>query len=196
MQNEELDSSLNPLVTQLRRLPESDPRAVKRVLARVRLADGMPNARLRALRRHFAQRAGWWSAAAVLTLAAGAALFMRTRGVAPAEAPELAVSPPHPPLGVVVDDATNDRIVSRQFAIENQQARQVALVGDFNQWNPARHRLHRDGDTARWVITVELPTGLHKYAFLVNDSVWTPDPTAVRTVDRDFGITSSLVLIQ
>jgi hypothetical protein len=196
MQNEELDSSLEPLVAQLRRLPESDPRAVKRVLARVRQADGLPNARRRALRRYFTQRGRWWSAAAVLTLAAGGALFMRTRDAASAGQTDLAVSPPHPPIGAIVDEGTSDRIVSRQFAIENQQARQVALVGDFNQWNPARHRLHRDGDSARWVITVQLPTGLHKYAFIVNDSVWTPDPTAVRTVDRDFGVTSSLVLVQ
>jgi 1,4-alpha-glucan branching enzyme len=72
----------------------------------------------------------------------------------------------------------------------------VALVGDFNQWNPARHRLQRDGRSSRWVITVSLPAGLHKYAFIVNDSVWTTDPSAVRTVDRDFGVTSSLVLVQ
>lgn len=194
MQNDELDSTLQPLVDELRRLPDSDPRAVKRVLARVRQADGMPNARRRALRRHFVQHAGWWSAAAVLTLAAGTALFARPRAVTTAAA-EQAV-PPHPPLGVVVDDGRSDRMVSRQFAIENQQARRVALVGDFNQWNPSQHRLHRDGRTARWVITVDLPAGLHKYAFIVNDSVWTPDPTAVRTVDRDYGVTSSLVLVQ
>jgi hypothetical protein len=30
----------------------------------------------------------------------------------------------------------------------------------------------------------------------VNDSVWTTDPSALRTVDRDFGVTSSLVLVQ
>jgi hypothetical protein len=196
MQNDELDSSLEPLVAGLRRLPESDPRAVKRVLARIRQADGMPNARRRALRRHFTQRAGWWSAAAVLVLAAGAALFTQTRAAASDEPAELVVSPPHPPIGAVVDESAADRMVAREFTIENQQASQVALVGDFNQWNPARHRLQRDGRSSRWAITVTLPAGLHKYAFIVNDSVWTPDPGAVRTVDRDFGVTSSLVLVQ
>ncbi|MEW5916892.1 MAG: hypothetical protein AB1762_10820, partial [Gemmatimonadota bacterium] len=119
----------------MRRLPESDPRAIKRVLARIRQADGMPNARRRALRRHFTQRAGWWSAAAVLMLAAGAALFTRSRPAATDERAELAVSPPHPPIGAPVEDTAADRMVSRQFTIDNQQARQVALVGDFNQWN-------------------------------------------------------------
>ncbi|MGH7712439.1 MAG: hypothetical protein ACREOG_14210 [Gemmatimonadaceae bacterium] len=198
MQNDDLDSSLQPLVDKLRELPESDPRAIKRVLARLRQADGLPNARRRALRRTFAQQAGWWAAAAVLVLGAGVTLLARSG--APPQASELAVAPVAPSIpegGAFGDEATSaDRLVARQFEIESRQARQVALVGDFNQWNPQRHRLLRDGRTARWYITVNLPAGLHKYAFIVNDSVWTPDPGALRTVDRDFGVTSSLVLVQ
>jgi 1,4-alpha-glucan branching enzyme len=107
------------------------------------------------------------------------------------------VAAPSPAAPTAVEESSpSDRMVARQFVIESERARQVALVGDFNQWNPERHRLHRDGRTARWFITVQLPAGLHKYAFIVDDSVWTPDPSAVRTVDRDFGVTSSLVLVQ
>jgi hypothetical protein len=198
MQNDDLDSSLEPLVSKLRELPDSDPRAIKRVLARIRQADGMPNARRRALRRHFSVRSGQWAAAAVLVFGAGAALLSRA---SEREATPLVTTPGEPIVtpaaNTSFDDATqSDRMVAREFAIESEQARHVALVGDFNQWNPQRHRLHRDGRTARWYITVQLPAGLHKYAFIVNDSVWTPDPSAVRTVDRDFGVTSSLVLVQ
>ena len=198
MQNDDLDSSLQPFVNKLRELPEGDPRAVKRVLARLRQADGLPNARRRWLRKHFAERAGWWAAAAVLVLGAGVTLFARATSRAEADAlaldREIATVETRAP---VTDDAgPADRLVARRFVIESEQAREVALVGDFNQWNPEQHQLHRDGRTARWYITVKLPAGLHKYAFIVNDSVWTPDPSAVRTVDRDFGVTSSLVLVQ
>ena len=202
MQNDELDSSLEPLVQRLRELPESDPRAVKRVLARVRQDDGRPSARRRALRRHFVQRGGWWAAAAVLVVGAGVTLFSRADLGRTALAPEtIAFDTGGAPTVVPVrhdtsDDLVSDRLVEQQFTIESGQARQVALVGDFNQWNPRRHRLHRDGRTSRWVIKVQLPAGLHKYAFIVNDSVWTTDPSAVRTIDRDFGVTSSLVLVQ
>ncbi len=198
MQNDDLDSSLHSLVDRLRELPEGDPRAVKRVLARLRQADGLPNARRRALRKHFAERAGWWAAAAVLVLGAGVTLFSRTASRAEADAlaleQEIAKVETRAPASD--DTGAADRLVSRRFVIESEQAREVALVGDFNQWNPERHRLHRVGRTARWYITVRLSAGLHKYAFIVNDSVWTPDPSAVRTVDRDFGVTSSLVLVQ
>ncbi|MGQ0639724.1 MAG: hypothetical protein ACT4P6_02985 [Gemmatimonadaceae bacterium] len=194
--NDDLDSSLHPLVDTLRVLPESDPRAIKRVLARIRQADGMPNARRRALRRHFADRAGWWAAAAVFVLGAGVALFSRS-----AERAQISDAPPIQSPAPAADTGGDegvpaDRMVAREFVIESDQARRVALVGDFNQWNPQRHRLHQDSRTKRWYITVQLPAGLHKYAFIVNDSVWTPDPSAVRTIDRDFGVTSSLVLVQ
>ncbi len=203
MQNDEIDSSLQPWVDRLRELPESDPRAVKRVLARVRQYDGLHNARRRALRRYFARQGGWWAAAAVVVVGAGITLF--ARGAVLSRARESAtLIPTVDSVGTqlvtqAVDAAGDDsveRLVARKFTIESLNARQVSLVGDFNQWNPQRHRLHRDGKTATWYITVELPAGLHKYAFIVNDSVWTTDPSALRTVDRDFGVTSSLVLVQ
>lgn len=204
MQNDEIDSCLQPLVNSLRELPESDPRAVKRVLARIRHYDGRPNARRRALRRYFSRQSGWWAAAAVVVVGAGVTLFARAalRSSAYESAtliPVVGDGSPTPVLSAVdagEDSLSAERIVARRFTIRSLEARQVSLVGDFNQWNPRQHRLHRDGKTATWYITVELPAGLHKYAFIVNDSVWTTDPSAVRTVDRDFGVTSSLVLVQ
>jgi hypothetical protein len=203
MQNDEIDSSLQPLVDRLRELPESDPRAVKRVLARIRQYDGRPNARRRALRRYFSGRSGWWAVAAVVLFAAGVTLFARAAVLSSAHEsarviPLVDSGGPTPVLLAAENDdsLSTDRLVARKFTIKSLDARQVALVGDFNQWNPRRHRLHRDGQTATWYITVQLPAGLHKYAFIVNDSVWTTDPSALRTVDRDFGVTSSLVLVQ
>ena len=205
MQNDDLDRSLLPLVHALRELPESDSRAVKRVLARVRLDDGRPSARRRALRRFFAARSGWWAAAAVLVASVGVSLYARSseqqsQGAEPLVVQAVDLGAPASVLPTSREpgekEMSTDRLVARQFFIDYGQARQVALVGDFNQWNPREHRLHRDGAGARWSIVVSLPAGLHKYAFIVDDSVWTPDPGAVRTVDRDFGVTSSLVLVQ
>lgn len=205
MQNDDLDRSLLPLVHALRELPESDSRAVKRVLARVRLDDGRPSARRRALRRYFATRGGWWAAAAVLVVGVGVSFYARSSEQPSQSAESLveqAVDPADPAQVLPTSSETaaegvrTDRLVARQFFIDYRQARQVALVGDFNEWNPRQHRLQRDGAGERWSIVVSLPAGLHKYAFIVDDSVWTPDPGAVRTVDRDFGVTSSLVLVQ
>lgn len=204
MLNDEIDSSLQPLVDRLRELPDSDPRAVRRVLARIRHNDGLPNARRRALRRYFSRQSGWRAAAAVVVVGAGVTLFARAAQQSSAyESTPLipavgdgSATPVLPVADAGDDSLSAERLVARRFTIESRQAHQVALVDDFNQWNPRQHRLHREGKTATWYITVELPAGLHKYAFIVNDSVWTTDPNTLRTVDRDFGVTSSLVLVQ
>jgi hypothetical protein len=203
MQNDEIDSSLQPLVDKLRELPESDSRAVKRVLARIRQYDGLPNARRRALRRYFSRQGGWHVVAATVIVAVGVSFFARAAVLSRANETATLIpavdsggtTPVMPAVDANADDSA-DRLVARKFTLRSLNARQIALVGDFNQWNPRRHRLHRDGKSSTWYITVQLPAGLHKYAFIVNDSVWTTDPSAVRTVDRDFGVTSSLVLVQ
>jgi hypothetical protein len=169
------------------------------VLARVRQDDRMPNARRRALRRWLGEPRVRRAAVAAVAAAAVLTLYLRdsTDEATGSQSSDAVVLAPAADYSTpVVDAAAADRMVAREFAIETADAQQVALVGDFNQWNPERHRLHRDEHSARWYITVRLRTGLHKYAFIVDDSVWTPDPSAVRTVDRDFGVTSSLVLVQ
>jgi len=46
------------------------------------------------------------------------------------------------------------------------KAQHVALIGDFNDWQPAPMRRMPDG---QWIATLELPHGCHQYLFLVDD---------------------------
>jgi len=62
------------------------------------------------------------------------------------------------------------------FFCEAPEAQGVALVGDFNDWNPAATPMHRTPD-GRWMATLELPHGYHHYLFLV-DGTPTLDPRA------------------
>lgn len=50
-------------------------------------------------------------------------------------------------------------------------ARQVAVVGLFNGWNPALHPLVRT-TTGDWTITIYLPPGRVVYHFDVDGAVW------------------------
>ncbi|MGQ0538750.1 MAG: hypothetical protein ACT4R6_07365 [Gemmatimonadaceae bacterium] len=209
MQSDDLDRPLHAFVERLRALPRIDSAAVKHVLARVRHNEGRPAARRRAVLRLFTSARTWWAAAAVVAFVAGYAIRQRepastaAGGIADLPLLESAVNivdVPGAPVELAsipsLERGSDGRSVEQRFAIEYSGARRVALVGDFNQWNPRRHSLKRDGASGRWTITVEVPVGLHKYAFIVDDSLWTPDPSAVRSVDRDFGLTSSLVLVQ
>ena len=77
------------------------------------------------------------------------------------------------------------------FICTATSAQAVALVGDFNRWNPAAHPMRRMPDGA-WLLTVELKHGHHRYAFLV-DGVVTVDPRAQGITRNDAGQRVSLL---
>jgi len=84
-----------------------------------------------------------------------------------------------------------------QFVLVAPTARKVAVVGDFNGWDPthvAYQARHRGGGV--WSVTARVPVGHHRYSFVVDDTVWVPDPTAPRIVDNDFGLPNSALVVE
>jgi 1,4-alpha-glucan branching enzyme len=80
---------------------------------------------------------------------------------------------------------------SMNFICNAPTAQTVALVGDFNQWNPHSHPFKQQPDGG-WLITVELKHGHHRYAFLV-DGVLTLDPRAQGITRNDQNERVSLI---
>ena len=77
------------------------------------------------------------------------------------------------------------------FICNAPQAGAVSLVGDFNQWDPAKHPMRQMPDRM-WLLAVDLPHGHHRYAFLV-DGTLTLDPRAQGVTRNDKGERVSLV---
>ncbi|MGH7970797.1 MAG: isoamylase early set domain-containing protein [Limisphaerales bacterium] len=77
------------------------------------------------------------------------------------------------------------------FICHAPQAKSVALVGDFNQWNPGANPMKQMPDRS-WLLTVELKHGHHRYAFLVDGAI-TLDPHAQGITRNDKGERVSLV---
>ena len=73
------------------------------------------------------------------------------------------------------------------------QAKSVALIGDFNKWEPNTHPMTRM-PACCWRIRVELPHGHHQYLFLV-DGKPTLDPNAMGKVHNERDETVSLIAI-
>ena len=71
------------------------------------------------------------------------------------------------------------------FAFEAAQAKEVYLLGDFNQWNPKKHPMKREGQN-KWVASVVLPEGQYEYKFLV-DGQWVEDPLNEQVCRNCFG---------
>lgn len=83
-----------------------------------------------------------------------------------------------------------------QFVLVAPAAKKVAVVGDFNGWDPSHEGYqaeHRGGGV--WAVTAPVPVGHHKYSFVIDDSVWVADPIAPRAVDNDFGVTNSALVV-
>jgi 1,4-alpha-glucan branching enzyme len=66
------------------------------------------------------------------------------------------------------------------FFCDAPQARNVSLIGDFNQWEPTAHPMVRQPD-GQWTIRLDLQHGHYPYLFLVDGKPML-DPRAHGTV--------------
>ena len=82
-----------------------------------------------------------------------------------------------------------------QFVLDARQAKSVAVVGDFNDWDGGAHPLVRDSVTGTWSAVVPVTPGRHVYAFLVDGKAWTLDPHAPKTKDADYGTEQSVLIV-
>lgn len=80
-----------------------------------------------------------------------------------------------------------------QFVLVAPQAASVALVGDFNDWDPTRSPMQTAHGV--WATVVPLAPGRYRYAFLVNGVEWRADPGAPAAIDDEFGAPSSVVTV-
>ena len=81
-----------------------------------------------------------------------------------------------------------------QFVLVAPQAASVALVGDFNDWDPTRAPM-RAARGGLWATVIPLAPGRYRYAFLVNGVEWRADPGAPAARDDEFGMPSSVVTV-
>lgn len=80
-----------------------------------------------------------------------------------------------------------------QFVLVAPQASSVSLVGDFNDWDPARAPMRVAQGV--WATAIRLTPGRYRYAFLVNGAEWRADPGAPSARDDEFGTPSSVVTV-
>lgn len=71
----------------------------------------------------------------------------------------------------------------------------VFLVGSFNKWDAARHRMKDTRGNGKYSITLVLPKGQYEYKFLVNGN-WLVDPEGQNWVRNSFGTLNSLLVVE
>ena len=167
--------------------PPSTPEARARVMEAVRAAGATP--------RSGASRPGWRSPGVGLLVAAsiaGIIALVRARGISyvpeavpgidrPAQ-PVAAASPtPARSVGAVGDNAA----VRVQFVLVAPDAKSVAVVGDFNDWNPSATPL--ESARGMWSSEEVVMAGRHDYAFVIDGTRWIADPSAPQAPADELG---------
>ncbi len=77
------------------------------------------------------------------------------------------------------------------FSFKTTAAREVILMGDFNNWNPKKHLMKNDG-SGTWNKTVVLSPGKYEYKFMI-DGKWKKDPRNDQTCSNCFGTQNSII---
>ena len=87
-----------------------------------------------------------------------------------------------------------DQKISRKkvsFSVQATRARQVVLVGDFNNWDTGMHPMKKGGGGI-WHTTVMLSPGRYEYKFLI-DGDWQEDPQNSNSCPNCFGTMNSII---
>lgn len=81
------------------------------------------------------------------------------------------------------------------FALVAPRASRVAVVGDFNGWDPVATPMRRLEGGATWTAAIAVPEGRYAYAFVVDGRTWMPDPTAPLAPGDGFGHANSVLVV-
>jgi RNA polymerase sigma-70 factor (ECF subfamily) len=87
--------------------------------------------------------------------------------------------------------ARGDSIMIARFVYADPSAKSVALIGDFNRWDPSATPLTRSS-SGLWGRTLRLTAGRHEYAYLVDGKRWVTDRAARQSHDA-FDVSSSVL---
>lgn len=91
--------------------------------------------------------------------------------------------------------STSEAVIVR-LQLEAPQAKSVAVVGDWNEWDPEAHRLSDANNDGIWEIDIEVtPNQEYRYQFLLDGESWMPDPSSPIIVDDGFGGENSVLNI-
>lgn len=79
------------------------------------------------------------------------------------------------------------------FSFNAPEAGQVSLVGNFNNWDSAKHPMKSDGN-GLWTKTVMLDPGTYEYKFLA-DKNWMIDTKNRHSRLNGYGTLNSLITV-
>jgi hypothetical protein len=80
-----------------------------------------------------------------------------------------------------------------RFVVYYPETNKAELIGSFTNWCPVP--MQRVGSSGYWALEIDLPTGEHRYSFLLGDGKQIADPTVTVREQDDFGGENSILNI-
>lgn len=81
------------------------------------------------------------------------------------------------------------------FFHHDDQARRIALAGDFNDWDSETDMFAQGADGVWRAKIAALPAGEYRYKFVVDGTVWVEDPSNLMKRSDDFGGFNSILKV-
>ena len=78
-----------------------------------------------------------------------------------------------------------------RFVIYKPEATKVEITGTFTKWE--RVPLREAGNSGYWEVTLELPRGVHRFTYILDDHTPFADPTVLACEQDDFGGVDSII---
>jgi Glycogen recognition site of AMP-activated protein kinase len=195
---DETDELIQRAARSLKALPATNPLATARIVAAVRARRAHAPSRIALMGQWMREPTLSAASAAFLAAAALVVGFVARGAVKPFDgpSPEVTAERPVPPGPAPTQAAANTHgEVAVALLFEARNAKSVAVVGDFNNWDATSSPMKRFGSDGPWTTTVRAKPGRHVYAFLVDGSMVVADPRAPRARDLDYGGDASVLMV-
>lgn len=194
---EESDELIERAARTLSAMPPVKAGAVARVLMAVRANQARPLPFWKRAARRFEETSVSGRAAALMMAASLVIGFFARGPVSDALVPFVAETDlSGAQLQSVSNVPAESRNVPVALAVELANAKTVAVVGDFNGWDPSATPMQRVGKDGPWSATVLAKPGRHTYAFMVDGSTLVADPRAPRAKSNDFEGDASVMMVR
>jgi Glycogen recognition site of AMP-activated protein kinase len=172
------DETLQRVIAELRRPVQLDPAVDRRALDQIRAeASGWPAS-------PNGYRWGAWITGAAVAAGLLLAVVFRAEGPSKPAATPVAEAP-----------ATGGEVRPVYLRIDAPASSRVAVVGDFNDWDPAATPLRPAGEPGTWVVELRLKPGRYHYTFLIDGRRWERDPSEPPVAESDFGAPVSVLTV-
>ncbi len=79
------------------------------------------------------------------------------------------------------------------FSLTSPDAKEVMLMGDFNQWNPNKHPMKKNKNWVWENVTLLFP-GTNEYRIIL-DGQWKNDPSNNQTRTNRFGTKNNFIVV-